>query len=161
MQPDTNRDPERFSIFIIEAGVSGLLFANIVKRLSVKHLVLEARENFEEKVRSSYATWPSAARTFEQIGCWDAVPPVPKACDPPKSRHVRQPNSTACRIPSDIVTLNLALLCLDCVNMIDPCMLCRPLPCLLQDYSQYAVRDPLAQDDCSLSSIDKSYSQRH
>lgn len=81
--------PARSKIIIVGAGVSGLLLANIFKKLSVDYLVLEAREDVGERVGSSYGLWPNAARILDQIDCWDAVQ---KACDPIISYHVRQPD---------------------------------------------------------------------
>lgn len=63
--------PEPFKAIIVGAGISGLVLANIFKRIGIDFILLEAQHQIDRRVGFIYGCWPYAARILDQIDCWD------------------------------------------------------------------------------------------
>ena len=86
MEPDTQA---MFSVIIVGAGITGLVLANMLKKLGIESTLLEAHAEIEHPMGASFGIWPNAARIFDQLGCWEEILNAGK---PIKVNNVRCPD---------------------------------------------------------------------
>ena len=60
-----------FKAIIVGGAISGLVLANIFKRIGIDFILLEAEHQIDRPVGFIYGCWPNAARILDQIDCWD------------------------------------------------------------------------------------------
>lgn len=82
---------EPFKAIIVGAGISGLVLANIFKRMGIDFILLEAQHTIDRRVGFIYGCWPNAARILDQIDCWDDIV---NATDPLGGNDVRLPDGS-------------------------------------------------------------------
>ena len=57
-------------VIIIGGSIAGLSLANILERVGIDFIVLEAYHEIAPQVGASIAIYPHFARILDQIGCW-------------------------------------------------------------------------------------------
>lgn len=59
-----------FKVIIVGGSIAGLALANMLERLNVDFVVLEAYKEIAPQLGASITIWPHLARILDQIGCW-------------------------------------------------------------------------------------------
>lgn len=61
-----------FRVIIVGGSVTGLTLANILERLGIDFIVLEAYPEIAPQVGASIGLWPNGLRILDQIGCYES-----------------------------------------------------------------------------------------
>lgn len=57
-------------VIIVGGSVSGLALANMLERVGIDFIILEAGREMAPQVGASISIQPQMARILDQIGCW-------------------------------------------------------------------------------------------
>lgn len=58
------------TVVIVGGSVAGLALANILERVGIDFVILEAGKEIAPQVGASISIQPQMARILDQIGCW-------------------------------------------------------------------------------------------
>jgi 2-polyprenyl-6-methoxyphenol hydroxylase-like FAD-dependent oxidoreductase len=59
-----------YKAIIIGGSIAGLSLANMLERVGIEFIVLEAYKDIAPQAGASIAIYPHFARILDQIGCW-------------------------------------------------------------------------------------------
>lgn len=62
-----------FKVVIAGAGVAGLTLANMLERLDIDYIVLEAYRQIAPQVGASIGLFPNSLRILDQIDCYEPI----------------------------------------------------------------------------------------
>lgn len=62
-----------FTVIIVGGSVAGLTLANILERIGIEYILLEAYPEIAPQVGASIGLAPNGLRILDQIGCYDAI----------------------------------------------------------------------------------------
>lgn len=62
-----------FKFVIAGAGVAGLTLANMLERLDIDYIVLEAYRQIAPQVGASIGLFPNGLRILDQIDCYEPI----------------------------------------------------------------------------------------
>ena len=58
-------------IVIVGGSITGLTLANMLERLGIDYVLLEAYENLAPQLGASIALWANGLRIMDQLGCYE------------------------------------------------------------------------------------------
>lgn len=62
-----------FNVVIAGAGVAGLTLANMLEKLDIDYIVLEAYRQIAPQVGASIGLFPNGLRILDQIDCYEPI----------------------------------------------------------------------------------------
>ncbi|KAF2138917.1 uncharacterized protein K452DRAFT_320584 [Aplosporella prunicola CBS 121167] len=81
---------KNFRVIIAGGSIAGLALANMLERLDIDYVVLEAYPEISPQVGASIALLPNSLRVLDQLGCYPALRALIE--NPTSHAHVRNPD---------------------------------------------------------------------
>lgn len=72
-------------VIIVGGSITGLTLANMLERIGVDYVLLEAHSEIAPQVGASIGMWPYGLRILDQLGCYE---PIRALIDKPLERGV-------------------------------------------------------------------------